>query len=235
MADAYAYVALIASLPSSERLFFAKQAPLSRIRLERRLKVLTEADAETLALIESVVRWNAYAMDATDSDVLDRVDHVMAHVRQPTLRAIIAERMELRTLVAALRRRARGEGPPTGRWGHGRWPRHIAANWGEPTFRLERHFKWLAEAAAMIEADDPKGLERFMLDVTFRQLQRHADHHLFDFEAVVIYVLKWNIFDRWAHGSGETARHRFAAMTEAALADFPELAPATGAPLQGAA
>lgn len=218
-----AYIALMTSLPSSERLFVAKQPPLSRLRLDRRLKVLSDEDAATLSRVEDLVRWNAYDMSTSDQDALDRAQKALEHIAQPRLRAMIIERMELRTLIAALRHRKRGEGPPAGVWGYGTLPKRIAANWTDPTFGLESRVPWLREAATLFARNDPKAFERHMLEVTFRQLQRHARQHLFDLEAVVIYVLKWTIFDRWAHANSEAAKRRFCALTETALADFPEL------------
>jgi len=44
MSDPDAYIALISSLPGSGRLFVAKQPPLSRLRLDRRLTALTTED-----------------------------------------------------------------------------------------------------------------------------------------------------------------------------------------------
>jgi hypothetical protein len=44
MSGTDSYVMLMASLPRSERLFLAKQPPISRLKLERRLQQLTAED-----------------------------------------------------------------------------------------------------------------------------------------------------------------------------------------------
>ena len=223
MSDRDAYIALVSSLPSSERLFASKLPPLSRLRLEMRLSALKPDDQATLAQIEDVLRWRSYAMDVTSGQAIARAKKLLAHLESETLRHIVVERLDVRTVIAALRLRKQGNGPPTKPWGHSRFTRHIAANWTDPTFKLGGRMPWLPNAVTLLGQRDPLGLERYILDVTFRQLQRHAGNHLFDFEAVVIYVLKWNIFDRWAQADAYAAISRFEALAHDALGDFAEL------------
>jgi hypothetical protein len=116
-----------------------------------------------------------------------------------------------------------GISPPAGPWGFGKWTGHIVSNWSDPTFRLDAPMPWLREAVKLLEADDALGLERHLLEVAFRQLQRNGGMHHFDFEAVVIYVLKWNLFDRWAASDAQAAARRFAQLSDDALQDFPDL------------
>ncbi|MFC3616770.1 hypothetical protein ACFORG_23760 [Lutimaribacter marinistellae] len=219
MEDLDPYVALVSSLPSSERLFVAKKPPLSRLRLDARLKVLTEADAEVLRLLEDVLDWTNYDLDVTDDAATQRMRAVMARIPQPSLRDLVAQRLEMRTLLAALRLRHKGEVPPKHGWGYCRFTQQIIARWGEPAFGLERNFPWLREAGILLEKRDALGLERLVLGETHRQMKRIGAAHHFDFEAVAIYVLIWNIFDRWAKANAEAAARRFNKMAEAALQD----------------
>lgn len=223
MADPDAYVALVASLPGSERLFVAKQPPLSRIRLDRRLRALSPEDAETLSVLEGALSWSSYGMEVSDAEAIARGRAALARVPQPTLRALMAERLEVRTAVAAIRRRLAGVPAPTGAWGFGRYRRRIVARWSEPTFGLDRPYPWMREAVRLAEARETLDLERHLLEQTYRMMRRHGAAHQFDFEAVAIYVLTWNIFDRWARTNAEAATRRFEALTLEALSDFPEL------------
>jgi hypothetical protein len=223
MSDPDIYTALVASLPSSERLFVAKQPPLSRLRLNKRLSALSREDTQTLALVEGLLSWSEYGMEDNIDVVLARVKVALRDIHEPTLRAIVLERMELRTAIAALRMRRRGDAAPTGVWGYGRWTRHIVTNWADPTFRLDGSMPWLRQAVALMERKDPLELQRHVLEVTFKQLQRHAAYHQFDFEAVAIYVLKWNIFDRWQQSNSEAAARRFSELSLDALQNFPDL------------
>ncbi|WP_271946235.1 hypothetical protein [Ruegeria faecimaris] len=223
MSDPDAYIALISSLPGSERLFIAKQPPLSRLRLDRRLRVLTPADARVLEVMEHALNWNNYDMNVSDAQTIERCKEALRHILQPTLRKLFMERMDLRTAVAALRLRKQGGAAPSGVYGIGRWSRHIPANWGDPAFRLETPMPWIKEAKHLLDVDDPLGLERLLLSVSHKQLKRYAARHLFDFEAVAIYVLIWNIFDRWAQSNARDAAMRFEKLAQHAMASAIDL------------
>lgn len=214
---------LVSSLPSSERLFVAKQPPLTRLRLDTRLAMLEPEDRQTLALVEDVLSWASYELGDGADVATARAKAALRQIKEPTLKAIIEERMELRTVVAAMRMKAAGQGAPTGTWGFGKWTAHMVRNWSDPTFRLDASMPWLREAAKLMGQHNPQELERFLLDVTFKQMQRHAARHQFDLEAVVIYVLKWNIFDRWAQSDATAAAKRFSDLSLEALKDFPDL------------
>lgn len=226
MSDPHAYVMLISSLPSPEALFLAKQPPLSRLRLDQRLRILEQEDAETLHLVESALQWDRFPITWTEDDVVARARGALAGIDNETLQQIILDRLELRTCVAALRRRHRGEGPPVPGtcWGFGRWVDHIARNWTEATFRLDRVFPWLREADALMKAGDTVALERLLLQQAWKKLVRLSGEHEFDFEAVVIYVLKWNIVNRWSGYNGEAAKKRFEDLVDASLGAYRELA-----------
>jgi len=223
MRDPDAYIMLISGLPSPEKLFFAKRPPLSRLKLDQRLRVLTAADAETLKLVEDALNWGQLSIALSEQDVINRGREALTRIEHETLRRIVRERLELRTCIAALRRRARGEGPPGEPWGFGRWIAHITRNWTDPGFRLENAFPWLREADDMIKQGNAPGLERLVLEQSYKRLQRAAGEHTFDFEAVVIYVLKWNIFDRATRYNAEAALRRFEDMTQAALGHYAKL------------
>ncbi|NJO38957.1 MAG: hypothetical protein HC871_16850, partial [Rhizobiales bacterium] len=108
MSDTDFYVMLIASLPRSERLFLAKQPPISRLKLERRLKQLSPEDREVLRQVETALDWRDIDLGASDAAVLARAGRAVAALDSQTLRGVIRERLELRTCIAALRHRARG-------------------------------------------------------------------------------------------------------------------------------
>lgn len=226
MSDPNAYVMLMSSLPSPEALFLAKQPPLSRLKLDQRLRVLEPEDAETLRLVEDALQWDRLPISMTEEEVVARVRRALSGIENETLQQIIHDRLELRTVVAALRRRRRGEGPPAPGtcWGVGRWVGHIARNWTEATFRLDRVFPWLREADKLMKAGDTVALERLLLQQAWKKLVRLAGEHEFDFEAVVIYVLKWNIVDRWGRYNGEAAMKRFEDLVDASLGDYAALA-----------
>lgn len=223
MSDPDAYIMLISSLPSPEALFLARRPPLSRLRLDRRLRALTAEDAEILQLVEDALSWRELPMTISEQEVIERGRKALSRLESQSLQRIVRDRLELRTSVVALRRRARGDGPPVGEpWGFGRWVGHMERNWTNPGFRLDGVFPWLREADGLIRQGDAAGLERLLLEQAYKRLQRATGLHTFDFEAVVIYVLKWNILDRVTHYNAEAAARRFEDLTRVGLGDFAE-------------
>jgi len=222
MSDPDAYVMLITGLPRPEALFQSRRPPLSRLKLNRRLRVLTPEDAELLKRVEQVLTWARLPISMTEEQFVARARAAVQAIDNETLRLIIRDRLEIRTCIAALRRRHRGERAPSAKtvWGYGRWLAHIRRNWSETSFRLDGVFPWLREANQLLEAGDSLALQRLLLDQVWKNVSRHAGEHEFDFEAVVIYVLKWDIVDRWVRQDSEQAAERFEELTEAGLGHY---------------
>ena len=225
MSDPNAYVMLISGLPRPEALFRSKRPPLSRLKLDRRLRVLAPEDAELLKRVEQVLNWATLPITLTEEQIVARARAAMQSIDNETVRLIIRDQLEIRTCMAALRHRHRGEqAPAAGRvWGYGRWLAHIARNWSETSFRLDTVFPWLREAARLLKAGDSLALQRLLLEQAWKNVGRQAGEHEFDFEAVVIYVLKWDIVDRWVRYNGEEAAKRFEELTRAGLGDYAAL------------
>ena len=225
MSDPNAYIMLISSLPSPETLFLAKRPPLSRVKLDRRLRVLAPEDARALKLTEQVLHWGDIRLDTPDEEIVKRAKKAMREIENETVRLIIRDRLEIRTCLVALRRRLRGEPAPAPGtpWGFGRWTGHIERNWTEATFRLDRVFPWLREAEKLLKEGESLTLQRMILEQAWKSASRRRSNHLYDFAAVVVYVVKWNIVDRWGRYDGEAAIERFERLTEAALGDHARL------------
>ena len=221
MPDSHRYAMLISSLPYHESLFGAKRAPLSRIRLRQRQHLLDEEDRNCLRVVAGLLEWSFHGMDTSDEEIVARAKDELPKLENAFARDLIVWRLELRTVSAALRRRHRGQAAPSAQdsWGYGRWLGHIRRHWSEPHFRLERVYPWLPEARTLLEADDTLGMERLLLSGNWDHLDRLADGHDFDFEAVLIYSLRWDLVARWTSYRGDEAAVRFEAMLEAGLKD----------------
>ena len=154
MSDAYKYTTLITSLPHQPALFTEKQTVISRIGLENRLTMLDEEDARTLRLLEQTLAWLHQEFEVPDAEVVRRARRALEQLPDGLIHDIALWRLELRTVVAALRRRQSGLPAPGARevWGHGRWVGHIRRHWSEPDFRLGGVFPWVGEAARLLAA-----------------------------------------------------------------------------------
>jgi hypothetical protein len=216
------YVMLISSLPHLGQLFRAKERPLTRLQLERRLRLLDPEDASTLRRIENTLRWAVLAPGTGDRAQAERGRAVVGALAEPTLREAVARRLEARTLVAALRRRRDGLGAPADPTdvGYHRHADELVRHWDKRAFGLARQAPWVGEAQDHLEAGDSDALERLLLRQAWDDLERLGRGHAFDFPAVVVYVLKWDLMDRWMRYDGAAARARFDRMAAAALADY---------------
>jgi hypothetical protein len=219
MAPEDRYLTLLTSLPAHGPLFGAKQTPLSRLRLNKRLQWLEPEDAEDLARLAALIDWHHQRFDLDDEHVVREAEQTIAQIQNAFTRELASWRLEARTLVAALRRRQAGEPAPSGRrkWGFGRWVPHLARNWSEPHFRLDRAYPWLPEAKRLLDVGDPLGLERLLLGAVWTHLERIGAGHSFDFEAVVVYVTRWDLVARWTRYDANTALSRFDELLETAL------------------
>ena len=216
------YVTLMASLPPLGQLFGTKEVSISRLKLDNRLKMLREKDALLLQQIENLVHWSYLQMEQTDAQIVAAAKRFFEEVHNPILRETVESRLELHTIVAALRRRKRGDSAPLPEdsWGYGRWVGYIERHWTESTFRLEGMFPWILEANRLLNANDSVALERLLFGVVWNKLGNLGEGHHFDFEAVVIYVLRWNLVDRWCRYEGEAAVERFRIMVDSGIEKF---------------
>jgi hypothetical protein len=219
MSASHDYAMLVTSLPYHGPLFGARQAPLSRIRLRQRQRLLDDRDRACLRVVADLLEWSRQGMERSDTEIIARARVEVPGLDNAFARDLVVWRLELRTVVAALRRRHRGLAAPAGddNWGFGRWQKHIRRYWNEPLFRLERVYPWLAEARTLLENGDALGLERLLLTAVWEHLERVADGHHFDFEAVLIYSMRWDLVARWTGYSAEAARVRFEAMVREGL------------------
>lgn len=193
------YVTLMSSLPYHGELFGARQTPLSRFQLDKRLAWLRPEHSETLRSIEDIMRWRRLELGMTDAEYLEQADRVIDELDIPLLEEVVRTRLEARTLIAALRKRRAGHPAPGPgqRWGYGRWLGVIARHWGEADFGLARVYPWVAEASRKLEEGDVLSVDRLFMNYAWEEMSRLGAGHYFDFEAVVIYVLRWDLIDRF--------------------------------------
>jgi len=207
----YRYITLMASLPALVAPFIARQVRISRLRLDTRLRLLDEDDAQLLRRIEALMEWEQIHLDMTDAGIVTELDGLMAELDSETLRTVIRERFELRTVLSALRRRRRNEPAPAPRtrWGYGRYTEQIRRNWTRPHFGLRRTMHWLGEVRELHDSGDTLELERNIMRIKWDSLDHASHEHEFNFDAVVLYVLRYNLIARWLGLSSTAARTRF--------------------------
>ena len=208
MTDPTKYAMLITSLPYLKPVFPDKSLPISKIQLEKRLALLSDEDSKALDLIQKIVHWDYMPLERKDTEIVEYAQERMTELHG-TIRDIVQWRLNLRTVMAALRRRQRGFDVPdkNEKWGFSYLVDHIVRHWNEPDFGLSRQYPWIQQARDLLAKPDFLSLERLILTVVWDYLTKASQNHYFDFEAVVLYVLRWNILERWiGYDSGEALK-----------------------------
>ena len=227
------YTTLMASLPPLGGLFEAREPAISRLKLQSRLSLLHPHDRRRLdgairILSQGLLGDASEAGESSgqrgrgDAPLLEEAERFFREVDHPLLRQLVRHRLDLRTIVAALRRRHRGEvEPPCGQaWGSGPLVATIERHWSEPSLGLAGLFPWIGEAVLLLESNDLIGLERLLFSLIWRELDRLAQGHNFDFEAVVIYLARWSLVERWSNYDATVAAQRFRQLVSAGLGRF---------------
>lgn len=219
------YYTLIASLPALPYFERARRLPINRERLEGRLSMLAADDRETVRLAVDFLEWQRQPFARTDAEIVARYRRITESVADPALSAMIGFRIELRTAVAALRRRHAGRPPPRPGepWGAGRFVDHIVRHWAEPDFRLAPVFPWLSEARQKLEEEDRVGLQTLLMSVVWQHLSRLGEDPPFAFDALLVYIFKWDIVRRWLTYDEAQAAERFEQLLTEATGDHAPL------------
>lgn len=219
------YHTLIASLPHLPHFEQAERLPINRRRLERRLAMLDTPDCETVHQAESFLAWQAQPAGRGDEGFVADYRRLRATITNPVLAGMLDRRLAIRTVVGALRRRAAGRPAPErgSAWGVGPWLRRIEQRWQQPDFGLAAVLPWLPEVRGRLERHDYAGLERLLMNLVWRDLQRIEEAHRFGFPAVLAYRFKWDMVQRRLDYDAEKAGARLDALTDEALGDHRQL------------
>jgi uncharacterized protein DUF2764 len=215
----FKYAMLMSSLPPHKRdLFATGQTPISKIQLNKRLQWLEQDDAADLAKIQSLLYWSEVSHD-TDREFIAHARELLGTVNNEFFCRVITWRLELRTLIAALRHRYKGMQAPRSKneLGFGRWTLFISKNWEQDDFGIGNQLPWLSKVNSHIAADDPLALEKLLLNLVWQQYEQEGNGHYFDFEAVVIYTLRWDVINRWSSCDSDNALRRFNGIVEKCL------------------
>jgi hypothetical protein len=181
------------------------------VQLQKRLTMLDFDDRALVSELAQSFYWGRIAFDETDESIVGRAGRVIQRVEHEDLREWLLWRMDFRTVVAALRRRHNGEdSSPAGKhWGYGRYFHYLERNWGHPHFRLESHFKWLPEARTLLESGESYKLEQLLLSTVWDYYSRQQPDVDFSISAVWLYLMKWDLVERWCSYDSERAREQF--------------------------
>jgi hypothetical protein len=212
------YYTLIGSLPALPRSFEqAERVPISRFKLNERLKMLEPRDAAVVESICDFLVWERQPLERTDAEIMRHYENFMDEVDNRFARELIGNIMTMRTVLAGLRCRRLQLEPPVG---VAPIAAQIARNWNHPDFRLATQFPWITEVEKQLNGDSPFDLERTKIEFSWRHVKRLAEEYLFTIEAVVVYLMRWELVYRWTQRSAEVGQKKFEQLVADAMGDF---------------
>src|SRR5271166_2894027 len=128
------YYMLISSLPALPPRFEVDRLPITLERLQARLRMLEPEDAQTINRMLDILDWSRQIVEASDAAVVKRYSDLMRGITNPLMREVVGVGIDVRMIVAALRRRRHGLDAPA--IGFGQWFGHIRGHFNQPDFGL---------------------------------------------------------------------------------------------------
>jgi hypothetical protein len=201
------YYTLISSLPQLPRDFEEGEVPITAATLRRRLSMLDHEHRRIVQQLSDFFRWDRQPPDRTDAEIRATYQRLIAEIRNPLVARLVKHRIEMRTLVAAVRCQ-RGNLPPPelpalplSLWIH----RH----WDQPGFRLSARFDWLPRFCLALDDNQLQEAQRRLFAELWKLWSRLDQHYHFSFESVVLYLARWEILHRWASQDALRGQQRF--------------------------
>ena len=191
--------------------------PISPLKLDERLKMLEPHDARVIDEMSNFLVWERQPLEQTDEAILRRYDKFNHEVDNRFARELISHTMAIRTIFAGLRCRRLQLEPPQG---VAPIAAQIAKNWNHPDFRLGAQYPWISEVDRQLNGDAPFDLERMRIELLWRRLHRLAEEHFFTFEAVVLYLMRWELVYRWTQRDAEVGQRKFERLVTDAMGEF---------------
>ena len=187
------------SLPRMDTSFKISEPPISRLQLEKRLKLLPEETARLLFSIE-LLAWTSWYMPKQSVIETRKLHQNILENKSVFIRDISNWYLDLRSILAAIRMRKEKKEPPTDPklYWITRFEHQLIQKWGEPDFGLKAVYPWVPKITACIEKNDTASVEEFLLTYIWNYLSRMEAGHYFDFEAITVYLLRWNIVNHWS-------------------------------------
>jgi hypothetical protein len=214
------YYTLVASLPPLPQPFDSGPLPITRKTLRSRLDLLEDEDREVVRHISEFFAWDRQTLESTDAEVLKTHRQLLEGVDNAVVRQIIRHRFEMRTIVAALRKKRDGEGPPDG------FPpliQLIRRNWDAPNFNLGGRYCWIDPFISANEKGKLVAAQHALFTDLWSTWTRIGQQYHFTFESILLYLARWEIVERWTSQDAARGRQRFDELIRETLGEHAEL------------
>ncbi|KTD45256.1 V-type ATP synthase subunit A [Legionella quinlivanii] len=190
---------LVTSLPRMPADFKIEALPISRLQLEKRLKLLTDEQLSLLYAIENLL-WKSWYSPHQSVDDTKTQYQALDTKSSDFIRNISRWFLELRSILAAMRMRNAHLGQPDDpdHYWISRWQKRLNNQWEVSDFGLKKVYPWLPKINMEISENNTVAVEEFVLNKIWNYLAKIETGHYFDFDAIVIYLLRWNVINYWS-------------------------------------
>lgn len=220
MASQRSYYMLVASLPQLPIHFDAGRTPITRASLRGRLNLLNDNDRHVIDQVASFFVWDRQPLDRTDREVVSTYEKLMREIDNRLVRRIINHRIEMRTIVSGVRRRRLAVGPPVGSM---EICDAIRRGWGEPGFGLQSRYRWIEPFTRAVESGRVRDAQHILFSDLWKTWTQNAQQYHFSFEAIILYLARWEIVDRWTSQNADEGRRRFDDLITETLGEYAKL------------
>ena len=210
------YYMLVASLPHLPHFLKAERLPINPQKLRKRRTMLDPGDDADIERALNLLQWRRHPLTRTDREIDGQFREAMEKTRNLALRDFIDYLMTERSVMAGLRRKVKGDGPPSAGepCGVGDWDRVIRSRWESEDFGLGYLFPWIPRARQLLSEGDPVELEKLLMDEAWRRLSRIAEARPFAFDALIAYAFKWDILARWLSRNSDQSASAFTTLVQ---------------------
>ncbi|MFC5050262.1 DUF2764 family protein [Rubritalea spongiae] len=217
------YYTLVASLPHLPRIGqMVERNPMNRAQMLKRFKMLSDEDRLTVETAWKFIAWEEQDPKQSDEEIVAEYQKMAEDGVHPALLEVMQYRMNLRTVIAGLRRRLAGEqnAPSHLEWGVFPWNIHIQGHWNEPDFGLGGVFPWISRMRTDLEEGRSLQAQERVMDLVWDSLDRLCMHKSFSLEHVLAFVFKWDILERWLSYNQAQAEVTIESLTDSLVTSF---------------
>lgn len=223
MIPARSYYMLVSSLPQLPARFDGGRLPISWPTLRNRLRMLEQEDSRITRQVGLYFLWDRQPLDRTDEEVIERYHELLRNTTNHLVRHLVRSRTEMRLIISCVRRRAAGLGPPS--WidrdtSSDSSLGHLRKHWLDPNFNLGVRYRWVEAFRNALEAGDMREAQRAVFNERWNDWTHIAEKQTFAFEAIIAYLVRWEIIDRWTSQNVDAGKARFNQLIEETLGEY---------------
>ncbi len=218
--ERWSYTFLMTSLPTMPARFDVARLPISPAALEERLAKIPDEDLHIVERMRDLFFWDRLGLSLSDEEIIKQYQAFLADTKNEIARQIVSFRMDVRTIVAALRCRRRGMPLPSV---PSEWMGTIKRHFAEPSLGLGTRFPWIAAVDKHFSEGDVDEADRLLLSIVYEQWSRWAAGRPASFESLLLYVARWDVIHRFVSRNRELGEKRMEQLVTEAIGDYRRL------------